>query len=535
MRNDEPDLEAVLEANLDTELARANGELSESTYKDRKSYMWMTGARVQDELACINEELFGPEDAITTPSVPATQTDTSVGATTLEAETTRALERLFRQKENGTIPSVATTLEDDESTRVLAKLLGPDTEDNGTTPAVPATQETTTAGATSVDAESTRMLEELFGSDDDVSTPSVSATEKSTADGASPAKPVDTKTAASTRFCGLFNRGKPPLWLTAKRPTDTIWIKDFLAPVPKFVMKNTIDPAKKQGFIPRPIRNMMNAAKNTTNNPTPKVTTTVVPSNIRRRKSSGPPKVGGYFHDLPPEIRLKIFGYCLDDTWNGRSPAIIRVLRLDPIIYPEIMECWYKSDNVYHLNQRNGWSFCSMSKKAIDSVRKIKIEIKEYHPPPPKHPHRAWTQVPKPKKITKLYHKAENIEEITIQSCMGGQKVGIVVPSVIKVFKHYLVNTKKLRVLDVDFRFLDAHPSLLADMRLQIVPEINRLLGEEGVENRTEQMRRLRRSKIYACVWHWETPTERKKEGSKEKPEVKYFTQITRERLMKRD
>ena len=90
-------------------------------------------------------------------------------------------------------------------------------------------------------------------------------------------------------------------------------------------------------------------------------------------------KVEGSLRELTAEIRLIIFKYYFQTPygkWNGRSPALIRAFRCDQVIYPEIMEEFYKSDQEYHLNQRNGWSFCSMSAHAIESIRNLRIEIK---------------------------------------------------------------------------------------------------------------------------------------------------------------
>lgn len=83
-----------------------------------------------------------------------------------------------------------------------------------------------------------------------------------------------------------------------------------------------------------------------------------------------------YLHDLPPEIRTSIWEHSVDGEWDGRSPSIIRALRCDKKLYREAIEVFYKSDNTFHLNQRNGWSFCQMSQAALESIRKIKIEIK---------------------------------------------------------------------------------------------------------------------------------------------------------------
>jgi hypothetical protein len=80
-----------------------------------------------------------------------------------------------------------------------------------------------------------------------------------------------------------------------------------------------------------------------------------------------------FLHKLPFEIREIIYGNCLE--WNGRSPAIFRALRASKLLYPQVIEQFYKADNTFYLNKRNGWSLCSMSVKALVSVRKLKIEI----------------------------------------------------------------------------------------------------------------------------------------------------------------
>ncbi|KAH8596095.1 hypothetical protein B0O99DRAFT_593934 [Bisporella sp. PMI_857] len=231
--------------------------------------------------------------------------------------------------------------------------------------------------------------------------------------------------------------------------------------------------------------------------------------------------------DMPSEVRLKVFEYYMsintdsknDGKFRGRSPALIRALRTSKkqAMYFEAMEAFYKSEQVYTLNQRNGWSFCQMKPDIIQKIRKIAIEIKFHHPPPTKHPHRNWTIVPKPKKIVKLYGKATNIEEIDIFGALGSIKLNTVHPAVVRTFKDYIVNTNKLRSLDVDFRFIDPGASLLADMRTA-VSKVDALLGVAGVENKTEHMRRLRRNKINSVIWSWDAP----------KGEI--FKQITRQR-----
>ena len=155
-----------------------------------------------------------------------------------------------------------------------------------------------------------------------------------------------------------------------KQPVNT-------SSVDKLILKNTsLATAKKTRFVPRQCRNLFNASESITN--AMKKTATASSSNnvplaFKKRKA------GESLREFPAEIRLKIFKYYFQaqhGKWNGRSPPLIRALRCDQVIYPEIMEAFYESDQEYHLNQRNGWSFCSMPDRVIESIRNLRIEIK---------------------------------------------------------------------------------------------------------------------------------------------------------------
>lgn len=83
--------------------------------------------------------------------------------------------------------------------------------------------------------------------------------------------------------------------------------------------------------------------------------------------------------EFPAEVRLKIFNYYFntsDGKWNGKTPALICALRGNQIFYTEIMEVFYKSDQEYCLSNRNGWSFGSMSDRALESIRNLCVETK---------------------------------------------------------------------------------------------------------------------------------------------------------------
>jgi len=79
---------------------------------------------------------------------------------------------------------------------------------------------------------------------------------------------------------------------------------------------------------------------------------------------------------LPPELRLKIFEHCVVGEWTGRNPAILRALRYDSILYQECLSKFHEANHTYFVNSRNGWGFCQMKESVIQSIKKLKVEIK---------------------------------------------------------------------------------------------------------------------------------------------------------------
>lgn len=77
------------------------------------------------------------------------------------------------------------------------------------------------------------------------------------------------------------------------------------------------------------------------------------------------------FKTLPPEIREKIFGPCLD-VWIGETPELLKALRPEPILYNQALDLFYRQ-NTFVLGKRNAWSMEGMSEETIKSLEKIEL------------------------------------------------------------------------------------------------------------------------------------------------------------------
>jgi hypothetical protein len=77
------------------------------------------------------------------------------------------------------------------------------------------------------------------------------------------------------------------------------------------------------------------------------------------------------FSFFPLELREKIFIRCLE--WNGKTPALVVAARGDKQLYEEIIEIFYRTENMFVLHRGNHWWFGNMSQRALLSVRKLMI------------------------------------------------------------------------------------------------------------------------------------------------------------------
>lgn len=80
-----------------------------------------------------------------------------------------------------------------------------------------------------------------------------------------------------------------------------------------------------------------------------------------------------FLHILPPELREAIFEPLLVD-WNGKTPNLIKALRLDRKLYTEALGLFYKH-NIFTFHEGNGWSFGDMAKEAVLSLDRVRICI----------------------------------------------------------------------------------------------------------------------------------------------------------------
>ncbi|PVH85778.1 hypothetical protein DL98DRAFT_583367 [Cadophora sp. DSE1049] len=80
---------------------------------------------------------------------------------------------------------------------------------------------------------------------------------------------------------------------------------------------------------------------------------------------------------LPAELWGMIFGYALNEEWNGTTPALIKAMRAHKRLYPECMLAWYKHQHTYVLHAKNNWSFLDMPKEVISTVKKVEVIVDE--------------------------------------------------------------------------------------------------------------------------------------------------------------
>jgi hypothetical protein len=77
---------------------------------------------------------------------------------------------------------------------------------------------------------------------------------------------------------------------------------------------------------------------------------------------------------FPPEIRDMIYDFSNVLTWNGKTPALIVALRVDKVLYREVLERFYKS-NTFTLHKGNDWKTDDMTNAALRSIRALKVDF----------------------------------------------------------------------------------------------------------------------------------------------------------------
>ncbi|KAF4635129.1 hypothetical protein G7Y89_g2960 [Cudoniella acicularis] len=85
------------------------------------------------------------------------------------------------------------------------------------------------------------------------------------------------------------------------------------------------------------------------------------------------PLCGKGFRAFPPEIRLMVFRACLENTFHGKIPELIKALRGDPNLYAEAMTVFYKT-NTFSLRKQNDWSFGDMEDAAIKTIKSLRVD-----------------------------------------------------------------------------------------------------------------------------------------------------------------
>jgi hypothetical protein len=87
------------------------------------------------------------------------------------------------------------------------------------------------------------------------------------------------------------------------------------------------------------------------------------------------PGQGSTLYALPIEIRAQIFEELLCD-WNGRTPKLLRALKLDTQLYSEALDTFYRINRIIvHLRTWNGWSFQHLSKTGARAIRQVHIQF----------------------------------------------------------------------------------------------------------------------------------------------------------------
>src|ERR1700738_3623560 len=65
-------------------------------------------------------------------------------------------------------------------------------------------------------------------------------------------------------------------------------------------------------------------------------------------------KPSNLLRKFPPEIREHIFNFTLDNCWEGKTPALLKVLHGDREVYMEAIKVFYRT-NTFFSNRYNGW------------------------------------------------------------------------------------------------------------------------------------------------------------------------------------
>ena len=99
------------------------------------------------------------------------------------------------------------------------------------------------------------------------------------------------------------------------------------------------------------------------------------PANVKYEAGPAAPLWNKGFHALPPELRQMIFRMVLE--WNGKTPALLKALRPDQLLYEEALHLFFQI-NPYNLERKNGWSFeeiAGTKRKTVESVYRLNILI----------------------------------------------------------------------------------------------------------------------------------------------------------------
>jgi hypothetical protein len=91
--------------------------------------------------------------------------------------------------------------------------------------------------------------------------------------------------------------------------------------------------------------------------------------------STPPIKMSCTLYKVPSEMREAIILLALPDEWNGKTPEIIKALRIDRKLHAEAMQAFNKMGYAYVLRRENDWGFGDMKESAISMIRKVKIII----------------------------------------------------------------------------------------------------------------------------------------------------------------
>jgi hypothetical protein len=61
-------------------------------------------------------------------------------------------------------------------------------------------------------------------------------------------------------------------------------------------------------------------------------------------------------------------------------PNLIKAIQLDPEMYGEALDIFFKINETYIISERNDWGLGDMSKKMVLRILKVEIEIRYVQP-----------------------------------------------------------------------------------------------------------------------------------------------------------